>query len=91
MVQRRARTEPLELIRGHGVADGHVERFPAAARDAQADLRVGNALEEVREPEGLDDVAGADARVVRLVDEPERQDALFLRRMSAFVLHTEHA
>jgi hypothetical protein len=37
------------------------------------------ACEKVREPEGLDDVAGADAAVVGLVGEPQRQDTLLLQ------------
>ena len=80
MVQRRARAEPLELVGGHRVPHGHLERLAVAARHAQADRAVGRvpALEQVREPECLDDVPGADPAVVRLVDEPEREDALFL-------------
>jgi hypothetical protein len=49
-----------------------------ALRDADPDGDV-LACEEVREPKGLDDVAGADAAVVGLVGEPQRQNALLLQ------------
>ena len=78
MVQRRARTEPLELVRGHRVADGDLERLSVPTRHAKVHDGVRLALEEVRQPERLDDIPGADAAVVGLIDEPERQDALFL-------------
>ena len=83
MVQRGARTEPLELVRGHRVADGDLERLPVPTRHAEVHNGVRLALEEVREAKRLDGVPRADASVVDLVDEPERQDALFLRYVSA--------
>ena len=78
MVQRGARTEPLELIRGHRVADGDLERLPVPTRHAKVHNGIRLALEEVREAERLDGVPRADASVVDFVNEPERQDALFL-------------
>jgi hypothetical protein len=65
VVERRAGLQPLELVARHGVP--------------RRDLGDVLACEEVREPKGLDDVAGADAAVVGLVGEPQGQDALLLQ------------
>ena len=78
MVERRARAEPLELVGRHRVAHGDLELLPVPARYPQPNRNVLLALQEVRQPERLDDIPGADAAVVGLIDEPERQDALFL-------------
>jgi hypothetical protein len=79
VVERRAGLQPLELVARHGVPRRDLEDVASLAlRHADPDGDV-LACEEVREPKGLDDVAGADAAVVGLVGEPQRQDTLLLQ------------
>ena len=88
MVERRARAEPLELVGRHRVAHGDLELLAVPTRYPQPYRGVRLALKEVRKSERLDDISGADAAVVCLVDEPERQNALFLRcTLLSDVLH----
>ena len=78
MVEGGARTQPLELVRRHRVPHRDLECLPTATGHPQTDGRRSLTSQEIGEPERLDDVPSADATVVGLVDEPERQDALFL-------------
>ena len=74
MVECRARAEPLELVGRHREAHG-CSPFLHVIRPDRGVLLT---LEKVGQPERLDDIPGADVAVFGLVDEPERQDALFL-------------
>lgn len=78
MVECRARAQPLELVARHRVPRLDFKGLAGALRHADRNVRPFLAVEEVLEADGLDDVAGADPRVVRLVNEPEGEDALLL-------------
>lgn len=71
------------------MAHGDLERLATSTCYADADNGVGHAPKEVREANRLDDVACADALVVNLVDEPEGQNALFLRRSSGYIVASD--
>jgi hypothetical protein len=79
VVERAARAQPLELVARQRVVDGHIEwRTAGARRDAERERRGGVAVQQRGEPARLERVARADARIVGLVREPEREDALLL-------------
>lgn len=81
VVQRRTRTKPLELVCRHRVAHGNLQRLAVLAHHTEVDNGVGPAFQEISETNRLDGIACANAGVVDLVNEPERQNALFLHRV----------
>ena len=86
MVQSRACPKPLELITGHGVLGWDLEGLAVALGDLDGDGCPGIAVEQARETAGLYDIASTDTRVIGLVGEPKRKDALFL----CHVMSREH-
>lgn len=55
-----------------------VESLPAALRNPHRDGRLIFTFKQVCQADGLESMPRADFSVVRLVDEPQGQDALFL-------------
>ena len=78
VVQRRTGAEPLELVTRQGVSGRDIEGLAVALGHPNSDLRVLVAVEEVSQAVGLDHVTRSNTGVVRLVDEPKRENALFL-------------
>lgn len=78
VVQRRAGAEPFELVTRQSVSGRNVEGLTVALGHPNGDLRVVVAVEEISQAVGLDHVTRSNTGVVRLVDEPKRENALFL-------------
>lgn len=68
----------MQLIGRHGMAQRDLKHISIPLRDLHPNLRIRLPLQQVREADSFHAVSRPYTRVIRLVCEPQRQNALFL-------------
>jgi len=86
MVQRRPSLKPLQLITRHGMSRRDLKNFPVAFGDSHVYRSPFVALEQTCEPNGLNSISRANARIIRLFGKPQRQHALFLQMDAKYLV-----
>ena len=79
MVQRRACFQPIQLVGRHSVFCCDLKDSVIEFCHLNFDRSIGDAVENVFQTNGLQDVARCYFRVIRLVGKPQGKDTLFLK------------